>query len=545
MNNKWYKDAVIYEIFVRSFFDSDNDSIGDIQGIISKIDYLDNLGIDAIWVSPINSSPNKDNGYDVSDYYSINSDYGDFEDFDLLIKTCHDKNIKVLLDIVPNHTSDEHYWFKKAKKSEESEFRDYYIWRKGNNGDFPNNWMSSRTGKSVWTYTKETDSYYLHLYTKHQPDLNWENKKLRNEMYKMMKFWLDKGVDGFRLDVINKIGKEKNLPDVPDGTPYNYAEMYFENLSKTYDYIHEMKSEIKKEYPECVFIGQTSGVNIEQARKYTLDGMLDLFLQFEHTDLDKGPEGTFLDFNIKAFEKAVIKWQKAFDGDIWNTVFFGSHDLPRMVSHYGDEVLYWSKSAKMLATIQLFLRGTQVIYMGDEIGMTNVNFEHIKKYQDNRSINFYNKRINDGEDSKNVFSDIQDISRDNARYPFQWNDSEFAGFSKVEPWLKNNDNYELINVKNQVKDKESILNYYIKLIEIRKNENTLLNGKTEYYNINKNIFSYKRILNNEIIYVFGNMTEKVIDYNPKNLGKKIIGNYSDESINIRPYETSVYKKIRR
>ncbi len=545
MKRMWYRNAVIYEIFTRSFYDSNGDGIGDVKGIIEKLDYLDNLGIDVIWLTPIYASPNEDAGYDVSDYYQINEEYGVISDVELLIREAHKRNIKIIMELVANHTSIEHMWFKSARKSKKSIYRDFYIWRDNSGDEYPNNWMSSRTGKPVWTYVEETDSYYFHLYTSHQPDLNWRNEELRKEIYKIIKFWLNKGVDGFRLDVINKISKKEGLPDLDDSVPYHYAEMYFENQPLVHEYIHNMRKEILNEYPDCIFMGQTSGIDLDQAYEYTLGEkeQLDLFLQFELTDMDKGPEGRLKQFDLEKFKDIIFKWQDAFDGKLWNTIFLGSHDLPRMVSHYGDDENYREKSAKMLATVQLFLRGTQIIYMGDEIGMTNVNYKSIDDYNDNRTKNFYYKRINErNENEEKVFMDIHDISRDNARYPIQWNDSIHGGFSSGKPWIKENDNYEYINVESQLNDENSIFEYYKKLIKIRKSERTLIEGKTTRLNYGEGIIAYRRIYNDISIDVIANFTNVSKRIDIVGNGERIIGNYDGENYQeLKPYEVVVFK----
>ncbi len=541
----WYKKAIIYEIFTRSFYDSNNDGIGDINGIIDKLDYLEGLGIDAIWLTPIYLSPNKDSGYDVSDYYQINEEFGSISDIDRLIIEAHKRDIRVIMELVANHTSSSHKWFESASKSKKSRYRDYYIWRDNINYKLPNNWMSSRTGKSVWTYLDETDSYYLHLYTPYQPDLNWKNSNLRKEVIKIIKFWLDKGVDGFRLDVINKISKKEGLPDVDNSIYNGYAEIYFENQPKTHKYINEIRTEIISDYPNCIFIGQTSGVDLEEAFKYTLNEKkeLDLFLQFEHTDMDKGPLGTLKKFDLKNFKDIVFKWQNAYNDELWNTIFLGSHDLPRMASHYGN-VDYYKESAKMLATIQLFLRGTQIIYMGDEIGMTNVNYSSISDYSDIRTKDYYNKRVNENEENKeDVFRDIKKISRDNARTPMQWDNSKYAGFSNKKPWIKENENYKTINVKKQIDNENSILNYYKGLISLRKKEDVLINGKTERIEIHENLFAYKRKNDECNITVIANFSNENLFIDISNYGKKIIGNYCNDNYNeLKPYEVVVFKE---
>lgn len=545
---KWWHHAVIYEIYPRSFKDSNGDGIGDIRGIIDKLDYLKSLGVNAIWLCPVYTSPNIDGGYDVADYYNICNELGTLEDMEDLIEEAHKHEIKIIMELVANHTSDQHYWFRDAIKSKNSKYRDYYIWKKEKeDGSLPNNWMSSKTGKSVWTKIGDIEEYYLHLYTEKQPDLNWENKEVRFEIYNIMKYWFDKGVDGFRMDVINKIAKASGLPDVPDEVPYHYGEMYFENYPHVHNYLNEMYQEVLINYPNNVAIGQTSGVSPEEALLYTDANRneLNLFLQFEHVNIDCGDEGRKLEFSPYEFKKSIFKWQKAMDGRLWNTIFFGSHDLPRMVSHYGNDQEYHEKSAKMLATIQLLLRGTQIIYMGDEIGMTNVNYSNIDDYIDNRSKSIYENRvICRHEDEETVSRDIRALARDNARYPMQWNDKIYAGFSSVNPWMKVNDNYTMINVSHQEAERESILSYYKELIRFRNSELAIAIGTFgTILEEDKDLFAYKRVHENVEITVIANMSINEKKVSTKNFGECVISNYDDGNEKLRSYEVNVYKKI--
>lgn len=545
---KWWQQAVIYEIFPRSFKDSNHDGIGDIKGIISKLDYLKSLGVDAIWLCPIYPSPNIDGGYDVADYYNINSEIGIMNDMDELIEKAHIREIKVILDLVANHTSDRHYWFQEAKASKKSKFRDYYIWRQGKaNGSEPNNWISSKTGTTVWSKTKETDEYYLHLYTENQPDLNWESKGVRNEIYNIMKYWFNKGIDGFRMDVINKIAKAPGLPDISqEESCYFYAEKYFENQPHIHQYLKEMHEEVLAKYSDKVAIGQTSGISPEQALLYTEISRqeINLFLQFEHVDCDRGLEGRKLIFDPYIFKQYIFKWQIALEGKLCNTIFFGSHDLPRMVSHYGNDKLYHKRSATMLATIQLLLKGTQIIYMGDEIGMTNVDYDNVHDYKDNRSISVYEKRVYEyKEDKESVISDIKALARDNARYPMQWDDTLYGGFSDIEPWMKVSANYKDINVRNQERDSNSILSYYKKLIALRKKESVIGIGRFEpIFEDDKHLFAYKRVDKDTVLTVIANISTNERYINVRELGNCILHNYDNVVNVLRPYEVKVYKK---
>lgn len=559
MSDKWWENSVIYEIFPRSFKDSNGDGIGDIQGIISKLDYLKDLGIDAIWLCPIYESPNNDSGYDISDYNNIWNELGTMEDFDELVQQLKKRDIKLIMDLAVNHSSHEHKWFIESRKSKDNEYRDYYIWKKGNNGKEPNNWLATKVGGSAWEYDEGTDEYYLHIYSKQQPDLNWENPKVRRSIYDIMKFWIDKGVDGFRMDVINKIAKEEGLPDVKreegDYRKYLPAEKYFQNHPRVHDYLREMNDEVLSKYNSIMAMGQTQGVSPQQAYLYTGEDRneLNMFIQFEHVDLDRSGSRK-LDFDLIEFKRIINKWQTTLESKLWNTLFFGSHDLPRSVSHFGNDKEYRVESAKMLATILLTLRGTPVIYFGDEIGMTNVRFSDIKDYRDIRTQNAYRERFIEGNESfESVMRDIWETSRDNARTPMQWDSSENAGFSDNKPWIKVNPNYEEINAYKNLIDEDSIYNYYKKMINLRKNNQVLLRGKFKLL-LEKapNIFAYYRELNTDKVLIVSNFSDKEI--NVKLYSKMldnistyelVICNYKNISediynITLKPYEARVY-----
>ncbi|WP_304438587.1 alpha-glucosidase [Caloranaerobacter sp. TR13] len=556
----WWKNSIIYEIFPRSFKDSNGDGIGDIQGIISKLDYLKDLGVDAIWLCPVYPSPNNDSGYDVSDYYDIWDELGTMEDIEKLIVEMHKRDMKLIMELVANHTSDEHEWFIESRKSKDNPYRDYYIWRPGKDGKEPNNWLSAKLGGSVWTYDDNTDEYYLHLYSSKQPDLNWENLKVRQEVYNIMRFWFDKGVDGFRMDVINKIAKAPGLPDVErkegDKRKYLPCEEYYENYPKVHDYLKEMNREVLSKYENKLAMGQTSGVTPEQAYLYTGEdrGELNLFLQFEHIDIDRGSNNKKLPFNALEFKKSLAKWQTAMDGKLWNTLFFGSHDTSRPVSHYGNDKKYRVESAKMLATILFTLKGTPIIYQGEEIGMTNVRFESIEDYRDIRTHNVYRERyLEGGEKLEDVMQDIWELSRDNARTPMQWDDSENAGFTKGKPWIKPNPNYKEINVQKSLDDSNSILHYYKEIIKLRKSNEVLLYGDFRLiFEDDPNIFAYFRELNKKKVLVITNFSDKDIEINLSREIRKIdnfkllISNYevneaNIESIKLKPFEARVYE----
>lgn len=557
---QWWKNSVIYEIFPRSFKDSNQDGIGDIRGIISKVDYLEQLGVDALWICPVFSSPNVDSGYDVMNYYSICDQLGSMADFEELVQELHKRDMKIVLDIVLNHTSNQHPWFIESKKNKKNEYRDYYIWQKGENGQEPNNWLSSKMGGSVWEYDNFTDEYYLHLYAKEQPDLNWENEFVRQEVYKVLDYWIEKGVDGFRFDVINKIAKEPGLPDVQSDNKNSYqpAEHFYQNLPKVNEYLIEMNDQVFSNWDQhsILKLGQTSGVSHEQAQKLVYDNnQLDLILQFDHMDMNRDNRFRRKKFDFLKFKYSLARWQKAMDEVGWNTLFFGSHDSPRLVSNFGDDQTHHECSAKMLATVQLFLKGTPIIYQGDEIGMTNAPFTKIEQYQDERTLMIYNERVNEGNENPiNVLQDLKSFSRDHARTPMQWNDNLHAGFSNVQPWMEVNPNYKSINVEKNVMDSSSILSYYKKLIRLRKDNEIILEGKfIHLHEEHPAIFSY--MINNfsESLVVIANFSDRPETIDMEGLIKSddyhaeyIIGNYEerelrDELITCLPYEAMVFQ----
>lgn len=516
---KWWRNSTIYEIYPNSFMDSNGDKIGDINGIISKLDYLSELNIDAIWLCPIFESPFRDGGYDISDYYNINPKFGTMADFERLISTAHQKNIKVILDMVINHTSDQHPWFLSAKQSKSSKYRDYYIFR-----DVRNNWISSRTLESVWTANAKTDDNYLHIYTKYQPDLNWESEILRKEIHNILRFWLEKGIDGYRFDVINKIAKAEKLPDLKETLKHSYADHLFENQDRVHEYIREMHEKVFEDYPDVLIMGQTNGIDQKQAMDYAHPSRkeLDLYLQFDHIDIDKGHEGRRKSWTVKELKSYVFKWQELSKDEIWPTVFFGSHDITRMVEHYGNvSKKYYKISAKMLAALQLCLLGTQIIYMGDELALKNVDYKTIDEFNDIRSHSIYNKRITDGEDKNVILDDLRFISRDNARYPIPWDMAD-----------------------EMQDDQTSILTFYKQIIAYRKSEMTLLYGDcTSIYDDIKGLFAYERKLDNIIITVLANMTENVIELDMRNIGDRTEhGNYDlITEFNLQAYEVRIYR----
>ena len=540
MERKWWHSSVVYQIYPRSFNDSNGDGIGDINGIREKLDYLKELGIDVIWLSPVYKSPNDDNGYDISDYCDIMDEFGTMDDMEKLLKEANEKGIKILMDLVVNHTSDEHKWFIEAKKSKDNKFRDYYIWRDPVNGHEPNNLGSCFSG-SAWQYDETTDQYYLHLFRKKQHDLNWENENVRSEVYKMMNFWIDKGIGGFRMDVIDLIGK------VPD-------EMITGNGPKLHDYLQEM-NKAALEGHDLLTVGETWGATPEIAKLYSNPKRkeLSMVFQFEHIGLDQieGKEKWDVKpLDLLDLKKVLSKWQTELEGEGWNSLFWNNHDLPRIVSRWGNDREYRVESAKMLATLLHGMKGTPYIYQGEELGMTNVRFEDINEYNDIETLNMYKDRISKGYSHDEIMASIYAKGRDNARTPMQWDSTENAGFTTGKPWLKVNKNYKFINVEDCLQDKDSIFYHYKKLIDIRKHNDTIIYG--DYKLLlpeDKNVFAYSRELNGDKIVVVCNFYNKEINLNFKedfNNVEILLSNYKDSSIlmkdlKLRPYEAIMYR----
>ena len=543
LEKKWWHNSVVYQIYPRSFCDSNNDGIGDLKGIISKLDYLKELGIDVIWLSPVYKSPNDDNGYDISDYKDIMDEFGTMKDLDNLLQEAKVRNIKIVMDLVLNHTSDEHKWFIEAVKNPNSKYRNYYIFREPVNGKEPNDLESIFSG-SAWKLDEESGQYYLHLFSKKQPDLNWENEDMRNELYDMINFWLDKGVGGFRLDVIDLVGKQPDKKITGNGP-------------KLHEYIHEMNNKTFGN-KDVLTVGETWGATPEIAKLYSNPSReeLSMVFQFEHIGLDEIPGKSKWDLAPLDFiklKKVFNKWQTELKNEGWNSLFWNNHDLPRIVSRWGnDSEEYRELSAKMLATILHMQMGTPYIYQGEELGMTNAKFDSIDDYRDIELLNMYKERLSKGYKEEDIMKSIYAKGRDNARTPMHWDDSENGGFSKSKPWIKVNPNYKYINAKKNLEDKNSVFNHYKRLIQIRKAEETVVYGKFELlYKDHESIFAYIRELNNEKILVvanfYGGNEEFILD---KNLNYKnceiLLSNYKDsnkniEKINLRAYEAIIYK----
>ena len=515
-NEHWWQKSVVYQIYPRSFMDSNGDGIGDLQGIISKLDYLRNLGVDVIWLSPFYASPNADNGYDISDYQKIMEEFGTMEDFDELLKEAHQRNLKIIIDMVVNHSSDEHEWFKKSKAGIEP-YRNYYIWRKGVDGKEPNNWRSNFSG-SAWTYSEERQEYYLHLFHKKQPELNWQCAELRNEIYRMMNWWLDKGVDGFRLDVINYIGKNPEFPDgvigkdgLGDFVPYAV------NLPISHDYIKEMNSQVWHNREGILTVGETPFASTDDAVQYScLDNTeLNMVFQFEHMDLDNAEDGSkWSDRRIPLLElkRSFSNWQRKLYGKAWNSLYWCNHDQPRVVSRLGNDTdTWWTKSAKMLATCLHFMQGTPYVYQGEELGMTNYPFSDIRDFRDVESINAYHEYTETLHvDSDKMISYLRNKSRDNARTPMQWDETDEAGFTTGVPWMPVNPNYKVINAAAQIGDEDSVYNYYRKLISLRKEHPIIVNGDFELVGEDDaDVFVYLRHWKDQILWVACNFTDRM------------------------------------
>lgn len=559
MNRAFWKEAVVYQIYPRSFQDSNGDGIGDLQGIISRLDYLQKLGVDVVWLSPVYKSPNDDNGYDISDYEDIMDEFGTLKDWEELLAGLHERGIKLMMDLVINHSSDEHAWFAESRSSLDNPFRDYYIWRPGGpNGELPNNWSSVFSGPA-WELDEATGEYYLHLFSRKQPDLNWENPKLREALYKMIAFWLDKGVDGLRMDVINMISKVEGLPSAHrDGlVPGELAGggEYYMNGPRVHEYLQEMNREVLSKY-DVMTVGETPGASVEDAILYTDEDRheLQMVFQFEHMDVDSGPGGKWdvTPWSLRGLRDILHKWQTGLADRGWNSLYLNNHDQPRMVSRFGNDGEYRVLSAKMLATLLHTLKGTPYIYQGEEIGMTNVKFSALEDYKDIEILNMYREKVTEGgADHETILQAIHTKGRDNARTPMQWDASTHAGFTRGTPWLKLNPAYKEINVEQALADPDSIFYYYQKLITLRKEHLIMAYGQ---YKLllpeHEYIYAYTRTLSDEqwlVLLNFG-ADPQPVDL-PAELGavsRLMIGNYPGEPddsnlATLRPYEARVYQ----
>ena len=514
MEKKWWKESVVYQIYPKSFKDSNGDGVGDIRGIIQKLDYLKELGVNVLWISPMLESPQDDNGYDISDYRRIYEEYGTMEDYEELLCEAHKRSIRILMDLVVNHTSDEHNWFIESRKSKDNPYRDYYIWKDPVNGKEPNNWGGA-FGGSAWEYDPQTQMYYLHLFSKKQPDLNWENEKVRQEVYDMMKFWCEKGIDGFRMDVISMISKDQRFPDgeMNNGL-YGDFGPYCVHGPRIHEFLQEMNREVLSKY-DIMTVGETAGVTIEEAQKYAGGDRneLNMVFQFEHVESGCGDYGkwTTAKYDFKEFKNIMIKWQEELQGKAWNSLFLGNHDQPRSVSRFGnDNPVYRETSAKMLATCIHMMQGTPYVYQGEELGMTNVYFDKLEDYRDIESINYFEEFTESGlMTPEHMMKCLMLRSRDNARTPMQWDDSKQAGFTEGEPWIKVNPNYKKINAAQQLEDPDSVFHYYQKLIRLRKEKDIIVYGEFEpLYREDEQIFAYTRKQDQEKLLTVCNFSDK-------------------------------------
>ena len=514
MEKKWWKESVVYQIYPKSFKDSNGDGVGDIRGIIQKLDYLKELGVNVLWISPMLESPQDDNGYDISDYRRIYEEYGTMEDYEELLCEAHKRSIRILMDLVVNHTSDEHNWFIESRKSKDNPYRDYYIWKDPVNGKEPNNWGGA-FGGSAWEYDPQTQMYYLHLFSKKQPDLNWENEKVRQEVYDMMKFWCEKGIDGFRMDVISMISKDQRFPDgeMNNGLYGNFGP-YCVHGPRVHEFLQEMNQKVLSKY-DIMTVGETAGVTIEEAQKYAGDDRneLNMVFQFEHVESGCGDYGkwTTAKYDFKEFKNIMIKWQEELQGKAWNSLFLGNHDQPRSVSRFGnDNPVYRETSAKMLATCIHMMQGTPYVYQGEELGMTNIYFDKLEDYRDIESINYFKEFTESGlMTPEHMMKCLMLRSRDNARTPMQWDDSKQAGFTEGEPWIKVNPNYKKINAAQQLEDPDSVFHYYQKLIRLRKEKDIIVYGEFEpLYREDEQIFAYTRKQDQEKLLTVCNFSDK-------------------------------------
>ncbi|KKE78256.1 alpha,alpha-phosphotrehalase [Oceanobacillus caeni] len=543
MNETWWKKAVVYQIYPKSFRDTTGSGTGDIQGIIEKLDYLHHLGVDVLWLTPIYKSPHNDNGYDISDYYSIDPTYGTMEDFEELLTETHKRGMKLIMDLVINHTSTEHEWFKQAISSKDNEYRDYYIWKDPVDGKVPNNW-ESKFGGPAWQYDEKSGQYYLHLFDVTQADLNWENENVRKQLVEMIQFWAEKGIDGFRLDVINLISKDQDFPNDYSGD----GRRFYTDGPRVHEYLHEVNQAVFSPY-DMMTVGEMSSTTLENCVLYTNPERkeLDMTFQFHHLKVDYpgGDKWTNAPFDFIELKQILSKWQVGMhEGGGWNALFWCNHDQPRAVSRFGDDEKYHNESAKMLATTLHMMQGTPYIYQGEEFGMTNPNFTSIEEYRDVESLNAYKTLKEEGKSEKEILAILKQKSRDNGRTPMQWSDEKHAGFSQGNPWINVAENYQDINADKALKDKDSIFYHYQKLIDLRKKYDIITYGDYQLMmEDHPEVFAYTRNWKNEKLVVLSNFygNEIEIDVPLKDDAGVLISNYSDVKRNIlRPYESVVF-----
>lgn len=557
MQENWWKNAVVYQIYPRSFMDSNNDGIGDLKGITQKLDYLKELGVDIIWLSPVYKSPNCDNGYDISDYQDIMDDFGTMADFDEMLDEAHKRGLKIMMDLVVNHTSDEHPWFIESARSKDNPYSDYYIWRDGKDGKEPTNWEAS-FGGSAWEYCAARDQYYLHAFAVKQPDLNWDNPKVRQEVFQMMDWWCQKGIDGFRMDVISMISKPEVFEDGHVREGHQYAEIgpIITHGPHEHEYLKEMNREVLSRYPLAT-VGETACVTVEEAKKYAGfdEHELNMVFQFEHMDLDFGSYGKWNNRppRLTQLKEVLSKWQTQLHGKAWNSLYWDNHDQPRVVSRFGNDKEFRAMSAKMLATCLHMMQGTPYIYQGEELGMTNAGFTSIDQYRDIESINAYHEIVDGGIAGEDYMMEcLRFKSRDNARTPMQWDSSVNAGFTEGTPWIEVNPNYTGINARAALADKDSIFYYYKKLIGLRKEYQIITEGSYELLlPDSEELYVYTRTYGDEKLLTVCNFTGDIQKFEvPGGFEKSrcLIGNYSRDvykgQIELKPYEAFVLYKCR-
>lgn len=551
MNKVWWKEAVAYQIYPRSFMDSNGDGIGDLNGIILKLDYLKALGIDVIWVSPFYKSPNDDCGYDISDYKDIMDEFGTMEDFDRLLEEVHKRGMKLIADLVINHTSDEHPWFIESRSSVDHPKRDWYIWRDGKNGEEPNNWESIFSG-SAWEYDENTGQYYMHLFSKKQPDLNWENAEVREALYEMVNWWLDKGIDGFRVDAISHIKKEEGLTDMLNPHALKYVSSFDKhmNVEGIHPLLADLKANTFDKY-DIMTVGEANGVKIEDAHLWVgeEEGKFNMVFQFEHLGLwkDNGDQGT----DVRQLKKILTKWQKGLEGVGWNALYIENHDLARIVSTLGDDQNYWKESATSLGMMYFMMKGTPFIYQGQEIGMTNVQFDKVEDYQDVQSTGLYYSKLEQGMSHEDIMEIIWATARGNSRTPMQWNDGVNSGFTTGTPWLAVNPNYQTINVEAQEEDPDSILNFYKEMIALRKSEDIFVYGTYDLvFEDHQEIYAYTRTLGEKRVLILCNLTNKQTSINLEKItvstDQLLLSNIpveeheSIQELTLKPFEARIY-----
>ena len=551
MNKVWWKEAVAYQIYPRSFMDSNGDGIGDLNGIILKLDYLKALGIDVIWVSPFYKSPNDDCGYDISDYKDIMDEFGTMEDFDRLLEEVHKRGMKLIADLVINHTSDEHPWFIESRSSVDHPKRDWYIWRDGVNGAEPNNWESIFSG-SAWEYDENTGQYYMHLFSKKQPDLNWENAEVREALYAMVNWWLDKGIDGFRVDAISHIKKEEGLTDMPNPHALKYVSSFDKhmNVEGIHPLLDDLKANTFDKY-DIMTVGEANGVKIEDAHLWVgeEEGKFNMVFQFEHLGLwkDNGDQGT----DVRQLKKILTKWQKGLEGVGWNALYIENHDLARIVSTLGDDQNYWKESATSLGMMYFMMKGTPFIYQGQEIGMTNVQFDKVEDYQDVQSTGLYYSKLEQGMSHEDIMEIIWATARGNSRTPMQWSHEANGGFTTGTPWLAVNPNYQTINVEAQEEDPDSILNFYKEMIALRKSEDIFVYGTYDLvFEDHQEIYAYTRTLGEKRVLILCNLTNKQTSINLEKItvstDQLLLSNIpveeheSIQELTLKPFEARIY-----